>query len=41
MTPEQRYLFDINGYLVIPDAVEPDALAAAVSLHPQPAPQPL
>ena len=41
MTPEQRYLFDINGYLVIPDAVEPDALAAAVS-HPQhPTPAPL
>eukprot|EP01047_Picozoa_sp_COSAG01_P055946 COSAG01_NODE_6286_length_3753_cov_2.422003_1_plen_427_part_00 len=29
MTPEQRYLLDINGYLLIPDAVEPPALAAA------------
>ena len=29
MTPEQRYLLDINGYLVIKDAVEPAVLAAA------------
>ena len=29
MTPEQRYLLDVNGYLLIPGAVEPDALAAA------------
>ena len=29
MTPEQRYLLDINGYLVLRDAVQPDALAAA------------
>ena len=29
MTPEQRYLFDVQGYLLIPDAVEPAALAAA------------
>ena len=32
MTPEQRYFLDICGYIVIPDAVEPDALRAAVRL---------
>lgn len=31
MTPEQRYLFDLHGYLLIPDAVEPDTLAAAAT----------
>jgi hypothetical protein len=30
MTPEQRYLLDINGFLCIPAAVEPGALRAAV-----------
>src|SRR5215470_15115933 len=27
MTEEERYLFDLQGYLVIPGAVEPEALA--------------
>ena len=29
MTPEQRYLFDINGYLHIPDVLSEAELAAA------------
>src|SRR5262245_9615802 len=28
MDDEQRYLFDLNGYLVIPDAIGPDQLKA-------------
>ena len=29
MTPEQRYLFDINGYLHLPNALSDSELAAA------------
>ena len=29
MTPEQRYLFDINGYLHLPGVLSADELAAA------------
>src|SRR5689334_4142284 len=27
MTEEERYLFDLQGYLVIPNAIEPETLA--------------
>ena len=29
MTPEQRYLFDINGYLHLPNVLSASELAAA------------
>ena len=28
MTPEQRYLFDLHGYLTVPDVLSADELAA-------------
>ena len=29
MTPAQRYLFDLHGYLLVPDVLAADELAAA------------
>jgi hypothetical protein len=31
MTPEQRYLLDIDGFVLLPDAVEPEALVSTRS----------